>query len=156
MRAKLCSVFDFDSLFSEQGPLARVIKDFRARPFQLEMARAVAEVIANNTEERINRVRSTFVGNVNPVPFFRPRSSRALHSFSQKLLRRWRSRVNHDLSQELSKPPCWPRHWSYRSLFRQKVREICDQCSRHVRDSLARDESQPFWSALDRMASCEW
>ncbi|OGA37777.1 MAG: helicase [Betaproteobacteria bacterium RIFCSPLOWO2_12_FULL_62_13] len=42
-------MFDFDSLFSEQGPLARVIKDFRARPFQLEMARAVAEVIANNT-----------------------------------------------------------------------------------------------------------
>ena len=41
-------MFDLDSLFSERGPLARVINDFRARPFQLEMARAVAEAIGNN------------------------------------------------------------------------------------------------------------
>ncbi|OGA55808.1 MAG: helicase [Betaproteobacteria bacterium RIFCSPLOWO2_12_FULL_62_58] len=41
-------MFDLDSLFSEQGPLAQVINDFRARPFQLEMARAVAEAIGNN------------------------------------------------------------------------------------------------------------
>jgi ATP-dependent DNA helicase DinG len=41
-------VFDIDALFSERGPLARVIGDFRARPFQLAMARAVAEAIADN------------------------------------------------------------------------------------------------------------
>lgn len=39
---------DLDLLFSEQGPLARSINDFRARPFQLEMARAVADAIADN------------------------------------------------------------------------------------------------------------
>jgi ATP-dependent DNA helicase DinG len=39
----------FDPLFSEEGPLARAVKDFRARPFQLEMAQAVAEAIDNNT-----------------------------------------------------------------------------------------------------------
>ena len=37
---------DLDSVFSATGPLARVINDFRARPFQLEMARAVADAIA--------------------------------------------------------------------------------------------------------------
>ena len=42
-------MFDLDSLFLEQGPLAQVVNDFRARPFQLEMARAVAGAIENNT-----------------------------------------------------------------------------------------------------------
>jgi len=42
-------VVDLEKLFSESGPLARVMKDFRARPFQLEMARAVAEAIAGNS-----------------------------------------------------------------------------------------------------------
>jgi ATP-dependent DNA helicase DinG len=41
-------VFDLGSLFSEHGLLARVIRDFRARPFQLEMARAVETAIAGN------------------------------------------------------------------------------------------------------------
>jgi ATP-dependent DNA helicase DinG len=41
-------VSELDLLFSDQGPLARSINDFRARPFQLEMARAVAEAIAGN------------------------------------------------------------------------------------------------------------
>jgi ATP-dependent DNA helicase DinG len=39
-------VVDLDSVFSEGGPLARIIRDFRARPFQVEMAAAVAETIA--------------------------------------------------------------------------------------------------------------
>ena len=38
---------DLDSVFSEAGPLARVVKDFRARPFQVDMATAVAEAIAS-------------------------------------------------------------------------------------------------------------
>ncbi|HXF65650.1 MAG TPA: ATP-dependent DNA helicase [Burkholderiales bacterium] len=38
---------DLDSLFSEQGPLARAVKGYRPRPFQVEMARAVAETIAS-------------------------------------------------------------------------------------------------------------
>jgi ATP-dependent DNA helicase DinG len=46
---KLRTVSNLDSLFSDQGPLALAIKDFRARPFQLEMAHAVAEAIAGNT-----------------------------------------------------------------------------------------------------------
>jgi ATP-dependent DNA helicase DinG len=41
-------VADLKALFSESGPLARVMTDFRARPFQLEMAQAVAETIATN------------------------------------------------------------------------------------------------------------
>ena len=45
---KLRSVSDLHSLFSEPGPLARAVKDFRARPFQLEMAHAVAAAIAGN------------------------------------------------------------------------------------------------------------
>ncbi len=41
-------VVDLDKLFSASGPLARVMTGFRERPFQLEMARAVAETIAGN------------------------------------------------------------------------------------------------------------
>ena len=37
---------DLEKLFSEAGPLARVMNDFRTRPFQLEMAQAVADTIA--------------------------------------------------------------------------------------------------------------
>jgi ATP-dependent DNA helicase DinG len=37
---------DLETIFSDQGPLARAVREFRARPFQLEMARAVAETIA--------------------------------------------------------------------------------------------------------------
>jgi len=39
---------DLDSIFSTDGALARTVKDFRARPFQLDMARAVAEAIGGN------------------------------------------------------------------------------------------------------------
>jgi len=39
---------DFDSIFSANGALGRTVKDFRARPFQLEMAQAVAAAIAGN------------------------------------------------------------------------------------------------------------
>jgi ATP-dependent DNA helicase DinG len=39
-------VFDLDRIFSASGPLARVMPGFRERPFQLEMAHAVAETIA--------------------------------------------------------------------------------------------------------------
>jgi ATP-dependent DNA helicase DinG len=42
-------VAELDELFSAQGALARVIRDFRARPFQLEMAHAVAETIENRS-----------------------------------------------------------------------------------------------------------
>jgi ATP-dependent DNA helicase DinG len=38
-------VSNLDSVFSEQGPLARVVPGFRVRPFQLEMAKAIEEVI---------------------------------------------------------------------------------------------------------------
>ncbi len=48
MRVNICNVQDLDTLLCAEGPLARVIKDFRARPFQLEMARAVAEAIESN------------------------------------------------------------------------------------------------------------
>src|SRR5690349_19829822 len=41
-------VADLEKLCSESGRLARVREDFRARPFQLEMAQAVAEAIAGN------------------------------------------------------------------------------------------------------------
>jgi ATP-dependent DNA helicase DinG len=41
-------VADLESIFSADGPLARLVKDFRARPFQVEMARAVAQTIAAN------------------------------------------------------------------------------------------------------------
>ncbi len=37
---------DLDAIYSTRGPLARAVKGFRARPFQVEMARAVAEAIA--------------------------------------------------------------------------------------------------------------
>jgi ATP-dependent DNA helicase DinG len=39
-------VSDLATIFSAEGPLARTIKDFRSRPFQLEMAQAVSETIA--------------------------------------------------------------------------------------------------------------
>jgi ATP-dependent DNA helicase DinG len=39
---------ELEEIFSESGALAQAVKDFRARPFQLEMARAVAEAIAGN------------------------------------------------------------------------------------------------------------
>jgi ATP-dependent DNA helicase DinG len=38
-----------DDFFSAQGALARVVHDFRVRPFQLEMARAVEQAIENNS-----------------------------------------------------------------------------------------------------------
>src|SRR5678816_152391 len=39
---------DLSRLFSPDGPLAKTVTGFRARPFQLEMAEAVAEAIAGN------------------------------------------------------------------------------------------------------------
>ena len=45
---KLHAMPDVDSLFSEMGALAQAITDFRSRPFQVEMARAVAAAIAEN------------------------------------------------------------------------------------------------------------
>jgi ATP-dependent DNA helicase DinG len=41
-------VTDLEAIFSAGGPLGRVVKDFRGRPFQMEMARAVAEAIESN------------------------------------------------------------------------------------------------------------
>ncbi|HET9664799.1 MAG TPA: ATP-dependent DNA helicase [Burkholderiales bacterium] len=41
-------MLDLDTLFAEHGALARAIRAFRARPFQLEMARAVAAAIERN------------------------------------------------------------------------------------------------------------
>jgi ATP-dependent DNA helicase DinG len=41
-------VMDLAAIFSESGPLARAVKDFRMRPFQLEMAQAVGEAIDGN------------------------------------------------------------------------------------------------------------
>jgi ATP-dependent DNA helicase DinG len=38
-------VIDLDAIYSGEGPLARAVPGFRARPFQVEMARAVAEAI---------------------------------------------------------------------------------------------------------------
>jgi ATP-dependent DNA helicase DinG len=40
-------VTDLEAFFSPRGPLARAIEGFRPRPFQVEMARAVAEAIAD-------------------------------------------------------------------------------------------------------------
>ncbi|MBM3358883.1 MAG: ATP-dependent DNA helicase [Betaproteobacteria bacterium] len=40
---------DLARFFSADGPLARAVRDFRARPFQVEMAQAVAEAIAGNS-----------------------------------------------------------------------------------------------------------
>jgi len=39
-------VLDLDAIYSGRGPLSRAVRGFRARPFQVEMARAVAEAIA--------------------------------------------------------------------------------------------------------------
>ncbi|UCF77495.1 MAG: ATP-dependent DNA helicase, partial [Betaproteobacteria bacterium] len=41
-------MLDLQKLFAADGPLARVIKEFRTRPFQIEMAEAVAQTIAEN------------------------------------------------------------------------------------------------------------
>ncbi|MBI4193990.1 MAG: ATP-dependent DNA helicase [Betaproteobacteria bacterium] len=41
-------MIELDTIFSERGALARAVKDFRVRPFQLEMARVVAEAIDEN------------------------------------------------------------------------------------------------------------
>jgi len=41
-------ISDLDSIFSAGGALAQTVKDFRARPFQLEMARAVSDAIRGN------------------------------------------------------------------------------------------------------------
>src|SRR5262245_12269059 len=40
---------DLPAVFSPEGPLAKAVAGFRARPFQLEMAEAVAEAIASNS-----------------------------------------------------------------------------------------------------------
>ena len=40
---------DLDSIFSDHGPLAQAVTGFRVRQGQLEMARAVAEAIENNS-----------------------------------------------------------------------------------------------------------
>src|SRR5512147_1727399 len=40
---------DLAELFSVQGALARVVREFRARPFQLEMANEVARAIESNS-----------------------------------------------------------------------------------------------------------
>lgn len=45
---KLAGVLELEGLFSDEGPLAGAVGNFRARPFQLEMARAVAQAIAEN------------------------------------------------------------------------------------------------------------
>jgi len=42
-------VVDLDAIYSGRGPLARAVRDFRARPFQVEMARAVADAIAGKS-----------------------------------------------------------------------------------------------------------
>ncbi|HET7597642.1 MAG TPA: ATP-dependent DNA helicase [Burkholderiales bacterium] len=47
-QAKLRGVPDLDWLFSERGPLAMAVREYRARPFQVEMARAVADAIARH------------------------------------------------------------------------------------------------------------
>jgi len=41
-------VSDLRTIFSAEGPLAAAIRNFRSRPFQIEMAEAVAETIAKN------------------------------------------------------------------------------------------------------------
>jgi len=40
---------DLDAVFAPDGPLAKAVRDFRARPFQVEMAHAVAEAINNRS-----------------------------------------------------------------------------------------------------------
>ncbi len=42
-------IANLERTFAADGPLTRAVKDYRARPFQLEMARAVAEAIESNT-----------------------------------------------------------------------------------------------------------
>ena len=42
-------MLDLDSIFAEDGALARAVPQFRVRPLQLDMARAVALAIADNT-----------------------------------------------------------------------------------------------------------
>ena len=42
-------VVDLETIFSASGPLTRAVEDFRARPFQVEMAHAVAEAIQGNS-----------------------------------------------------------------------------------------------------------
>jgi ATP-dependent DNA helicase DinG len=42
-------MLDLDPIFAEGGALAAVVPGFRARPFQLDMARAVASAIANRS-----------------------------------------------------------------------------------------------------------
>ena len=42
------NVLDLRKVFSADGPLALAIKEFRTRPFQIEMAEAVAHTIADN------------------------------------------------------------------------------------------------------------
>jgi len=46
-QATIPAVSDLETIFSARGPLARTIQDFRMRPFQLEMARAVAKTITD-------------------------------------------------------------------------------------------------------------
>ena len=41
----MAGVPDLDEIFSQRGPLFRAVRNFRARPFQVEMAHAVAEAI---------------------------------------------------------------------------------------------------------------
>lgn len=41
-------VSELTAIFSTQGPLAGAIRDFRSRPFQIEMAEAVAQTISEN------------------------------------------------------------------------------------------------------------
>ena len=59
---------DLGNLFSATGPLARVMKDFRARPFQLEMAQAVARAI----EERGALVAEAGTGTGKTVAYLVP------------------------------------------------------------------------------------
>jgi ATP-dependent DNA helicase DinG len=41
-------VLDLNEVFSQRGPLSRVVRNFRARPFQVEMARSVADALAGH------------------------------------------------------------------------------------------------------------
>jgi ATP-dependent DNA helicase DinG len=40
-------VFPLDEIFAADGPLARAVSDYRARPFQLDMARAISDAVAH-------------------------------------------------------------------------------------------------------------
>jgi len=42
-------VIDLEAIFSQDGALSRAVRNFRGRPFQVEMARVVAETIAANS-----------------------------------------------------------------------------------------------------------